>query len=1833
MKKGFFLFFVVSLLTMLLFACNNSTTLSTTETTNSTAVSTTQSTTAPTTQSSTTTTSQSTTQSSTTITTDPSVVTHLVSFNPGGGLIVDSITVEDGSTVVLPSVNREGYTWIGWYLEAEYINEFNPATAINQDITLYGKWQINQYEISFFSNGGTNIETLTLDYNQEILNLGQPIKEGYTFLGWFVDIELITPFTMTLMPAYNLTIYAKWEINSYSLSVYSVNYEQSDQLYLSLFDGEELTSIQLGEFHTVALTSLGRVFTWGRNNHGQLGDGTVINKNYPVDITFMFALNPNEAITTIATGGFHNLALTSLGRVFSWGRNDYGQLGINSLVSSIEPIDITDNLDLNTNESVEKIALGQYHSALITSEKRVIIWGSNAFGEIGNNQLANQLLPLDLTNVFDLTANDYVIDLALGFLTSYIVTNEGRVFSWGLNDNGQLGNNSNDLSRIPVEITNRFSLNAEETIIRINTYGSHVAALSSSNRLFLWGNNSYGQLGNDTYDNLFTPGNMSNFVLSEGETIVEVSMGAYHSSVLTSSGRVFTWGSNSSGQLGDKTVNDQTLPVDISSSFDLNLDEEIVYVGLGAFHSTALTNQNRIFVWGYNQYGQLGNGNQDNQPIPKSLNLAFYELQDTENYLFGETIDLISLEILGYTFLGWYLDVNFTIPYDYDVMPAENVMVYGAFQINQYTINFNSNEGTSVDPITQDFGSILLEPPLPTKEGYTFLGWYSDIDLLISYSFVTIPAEDITLYAKWEINNYEVTYYTTTYIEDTDYAILLFPGEYIIQIETGGSHTGCLTNLGRVFIWGFNAYGQLGDGTEINKLTPFEITSYFVLEEAEIITELAFGYHHSMALSSNGRIFTWGLNNDGQLGSGDFGSLNIPTDVTSFLALDEGEYVTMIASGNYHTGVITSKQRILMWGSQNVGALGNNETMYGLHTPVDITSNFALNPDETIILLSLGLYSSSALTSSGRVFTWGLNNYGQLADGTTVYKALPQDVTSYFNLSLGESISYLNLGVYHGLVLTSEQRVLTWGRNESGQLGDGSTENRFSPVDITNKFNLSGDDYFVSASLALFHSLILSAEGKVYAWGYNSYGQLGDGSFDISYLPIDITANFNLSPTDHIITIRVGSMFSAAVSNHGLAFTWGDNLEGQIGDGTIIDKNLPNALEIFNLTWEHTDILTFNSPIGILVLFQEGYTFSGWYLDSSFTILFNIETMPANNIEVYGKWVANEYTINFIVVGGPEVEEIKQKFTTVVTAPVLPEITGYSFSGWYVDVDLTIPYEFTTMSAENIILYGEWTINQYTISFETDNGSLVDEINQDYGTVVNQPADPVKEGHTFIDWYLDEEFTTVYEFTTMPAENITVYALFEVNAYSITYYVAVYDYPIVVPLFPNEEIIQVVAGSYNSALLTSDGRVFIWGDNSNGSLGDGTVTSKNIPINITNQFALQEGEMIILLSLGSGHSAALTSWGRVFTWGFNMDGQLGTGDDVNRNIPTDITANFNLQTGENIVYVELGSYHSLAISSLNRIFTWGLNNYGQLGDNTNISKNLPVDITNQFNLLPSESIIQVALGFYHSSALTSEGRMFTWGDNTYGQIGNSTTTQADIPTDITSFFTLNPGEMIIKIALGFNHTAAITSEGRLFIWGSNEIGQLGDDTNIDQHTPLYINDNFILDTEEIITHVILGRYHTLVYTSNNRLFSFGDNSVAQLGDGDMPLVQKLPNNITANLNLAIDEVVVMISTFESHNLIITSTGRIIVWGYNASGMLGDGSYLNQDYPTDMPTVHLDIDSVVAYDYNTPLPNYELNEVNYVFDGWYFDPDFTIEFDLTNMPAENLILYAKMIYSL
>ncbi|WAQ96431.1 HERC4-like protein [Mya arenaria] len=288
-------------------------------------------------------------------------------------------------------------------------------------------------------------------------------------------------------------------------------------------------------------------------------------------------------------------------RIFCWGGNQNGQLGIGNLEEDkvTEPKVIKDAL---TDVSVSQIACGDKHTLFVLSNGDIYSCGNNDYGKLGHTKRTSRPEKIDALE------SQTVVQARAGMSHSLCLTTAGEVFSWGDNSYGQLGRSApdNELYRTPKLI--KFP----HTVVQISCGRNHNLLLTDDGHLFSWGNNDCGQLGLGNTSNQSQPTQINSL---PGVPIGQLACGGSHSFVLTKSGTVFSWGRNSYGQLGTSDNKDQKFPVLCKSL----RTQQIMYITCGEDHTAALTRQGGLFMFGAGTYGQLGHGNKTHEVLPRKV--------------------------------------------------------------------------------------------------------------------------------------------------------------------------------------------------------------------------------------------------------------------------------------------------------------------------------------------------------------------------------------------------------------------------------------------------------------------------------------------------------------------------------------------------------------------------------------------------------------------------------------------------------------------------------------------------------------------------------------------------------------------------------------------------------------------------------------------------------------------------------------------------------------------------------------------------------------------------------------------------------------------------------------------------------------------------------------------------------------------------------------------------------------------------------------------------------------------------------------------------------------
>jgi alpha-tubulin suppressor-like RCC1 family protein len=349
-------------------------------------------------------------------------------------------------------------------------------------------------------------------------------------------------------------------------------------------------------------------------------------------------------------------------------------------------------------------------------------------------------------------------------------------------------------------------------------------------------------------------------------------------------------------------------------------------------------------------------------------------------------------------------------------------------------------------------------------------------------------------------------------------------GLFFRQVAAGYYHTCGVTMDGRAYCWGWNALGQVGDGTTTTpRSRPTVVTTglHFL--------ELSAGLGHTCGLGTDHRIYCWGRNDDGQLGDGTTLQRLRPVLVSGGLSFRQ------VRAGFHHTCGLTIDKRAYCWGLNTDGELGTGRG--STLRPAAVAGGLRF------FQLSAGNAFSCGKTTDYRAFCWGRNEEGQLGDGSTTNRRTPRAVAG------GLQFYQVSAGDRQTCGLTPGNTVYCWGRNAETQLGDGTTTQHLTPVRVAG-----AGSFRQVVTGGGFHGCELTRASRAYCWGLNFSGQLGDGTTTHSPTPVAVAGGLHFNAA---IGVAVGYFHTCGLSTDQRIYCWGSNGNGQLGDGTTTERLTP----------------------------------------------------------------------------------------------------------------------------------------------------------------------------------------------------------------------------------------------------------------------------------------------------------------------------------------------------------------------------------------------------------------------------------------------------------------------------------------------------------------------------------------------------------------------------------------------------------------------------------------------------------------------------------------------------
>ncbi|MEI7911327.1 MAG: cadherin-like beta sandwich domain-containing protein, partial [Verrucomicrobiota bacterium] len=1559
--------------------------------------------------------------------------------------------------------------------------------------------------------------------------------------------------------------------------------------------GKTVVAIASGGSHELALCADGTLATWGSNGEGQLGNGGSTDSNVPVRVDSTGAL-AGKTVTAIAAGTGDNLALCSDGTLVAWGYNASGQLGDGSTVNRSVPVAVNQSGVL-AGKQVSQIACDSTHCMVLCADGSVVEWGSNSYGELGNNGSINSSVPV-LANLTGVLAGRKVAALACGSNCSLVLCADGTLAAWGYNGSGQLGNGGSADSKVPVLVTQTGVL-AGKTVVAINAGTRNSCwARCSDGTLAGWGFNNYNELGNNSTTSSNVPVLVDTSGLASGERFMASTCGSNTGYAIVArppaprawpvaATEVMDAGANLHGNVSAQGLNaNVAFEYGLTTSYGVTVAAAPASVSGGTVTAVSAAASGLLAGTTYH-YRVIATGG-GGKAVSDDLTFTTSALAT----LSGLTLNHGALTPAFTSAITGYLAA---VPSDVDVIrvtpvvagPAATVKINGVsvasgaasgplpLQPGENTLLIGVDAGDGVTMATYTVKVLRMPAVFTFNASDDVPLTVSDLaaggqSIVIALNYAPVPGAHLMLVNNTGPNPIRGSFAGIT---EGQRVRLAYGGMTYSFVASycGGTGNDLVLSWSsiRLVTWGSATNG----GGSVTSNVPVAVNTDGVLA-AKLIADFATGGSHGVLRYQDGTPATWGDNGYGQLGTGSTGSSNVPVavDQTGVLA---GKTLTRVATGGAHDLALCSDGTLVAWGYNSSGTLGNGGASNSSNVPVRVDQSGVL-AGKTPVAIGAGGNHSVVLCADGSLAAWG---YGAcLGNGGTTSSNVPVRVDQTGVLA-GKTPVALAVGGSHSLVLCADGTLAAWGAATSGQLGNGSITGGSVPV-LVNRSGVLAGKTVIAIAAGGSHNLALCADGTLAAWGENASGQLGNFGSTDSTVPTLVNTSGALNGRK-VIAIAAGGVHSLALCADGTLVAWGDNQYLTLGTGNSVNSSVPTPVASGTLRAGER-----------IVAIAAGYYFSAALVAALPEAL--VSPLAATEITDSGA------TLNGSV--NPQAGDVSMVFeygqtsaygNTVTATPAVASGNSASpISATIGSLLAGITYHYRVVAANGVT-----TVRSEDMTLTTTAYGVLADLRITGATLV--PAFDANIGDYPGMAPFAVESIRVTPLAAMGTPTITVNGVALASG-------AMSD-PI--PLAVGENTIRVsvlaadgIQGKTYTLTLTRLPGEFAFNSLTEipltvGALGvagsappfslhqvpqpgtDLTVINNIGPRPITGTFDnLAQGQLVPLTygnttwyfvadyAGGNGNDLVLHWAGnRVFACGSNSVGQLGNGTLSDSAVPVPVDAS-GVLADDTIVGLAVGASgttngHSLALCANGKVAAWGYNNYGQLGNGSTTASKVPVWV-DTLGVLAGKSVVAVSAGSGHNLALCSDGTIAAWGYNSYaGQLGNGSGIDSNLPVAVSTTGAL-AGKKVAAVAAGAYHNLALCSDGTLISWGSG--AALGNGSTASYASaPVPVDQSRVLAGKRVVA-IAAGQQFSLVLCDDGTLAAWGSNSTGVLGNGST--TDALLPVLVDRSGVLAGKTVVAIACGSLHALALCSDGTLAAWGANDRGQLGNNSTTASSVP-------------------------------------------------------------------
>lgn len=1178
------------------------------------------------------------------------------------------------------------------------------------------------------------------------------------------------------------------------------------------------------------------------------------------------------------------------------------------------------------------------------------------------------------------------------------------------------------------------------------------------------------------------------------------------------------WGSGNS----DKSSLDSGIGLDYYTKYiddtfysEISAGDQAIYL---------IKTDGTLWAFGNGRYGSLANDSEGNSQLPQQVgNLTTWSKVKGRNY------GAMALKTDG-TIWAWGYNAYGNLGLS-DIVDRSSPVQVGNESYSEFFPTLSSSYGIRTDGTlwawgSNGWGNLGLEDTIsrssPTQVGVE-TSWYKVVsDGTCTIGYMT----DGTLWA-WGVNNQGELGVNDNVSRSSPVLIGVY--DSLTDLTIGG----LIKSDGTLWTWGNNNYGGLGLGDTNHRSSPVQVGTLNTWSKIKYVGI------SKVAKKTDGTLWAMGGNSFNPLGT-EFFSMSSPVQVgndSDWLDYDLGSnnsiakkndgklylLATDISKSYYNQSIlyrksspvqVTSEDKWISFdtkfSSRDVYAIKSDNTLWGWGlNDYDITDlgqrhiaypkKIGTSADWESISVSSHIMG---IKNDGTLWTWGLNNFNQLGLLDTINRSSPTQVgtlSSWLKISAGSNFS---------VAIRTDGTLWTWGSNSSGNLGLSDILQRSSPVQVGTLNNWS--DVYAGTS----EVLALKTDGTLWSWGNNTNGRLGFSDVTNRSSPVQVGTDTNWSK----IYTQFGTSFAIKTDNS--LYGWGYNQYGNLG----ISKNTSIPYPVIYQNQWSSEFTTYNATTGGGIAVKTDGTLWGWGRNDVYQLA-QLDIIPRSSpvqIGTLSDWSK--------VTAGNSIFAIK---------------TNGTLWGWSSNAEgqLGSNNTITRSSPVQIGTLTDWS----KIDSPINNGRIL--AIRTGGTLWGAGLNTSGELGLFISNQVPNLVTTNQTFNEISAGsayNLAVGTNNSLWAWGINSSNQLGTNDSVARSSPTQigtlnVWSKVSAGKSNhSATIRTNGTLWVWGNNTAGKLGLNDTTTRSSPVQVGTLADWTE------ISCGTSHTMGIRTNGTLWAWGFNIVGSLGLqiSQGLSRSSPTQVGT---LTWSK----VQASTSHTIAIRANGTLWAWGSNSVGRLGLNITAPSNRSSPV--QVGTLAGWS--EISVGYLHNLALRTDGTLWSWGQNSNGELGTNDTIQRSSPVQVGTDTNWS------KIEAGNAFSRAIKTNGTLWGWGLNTSGQLGNNTLTDISSPVQIG------TATNWSKLSSGDTHSLTLDTNSIIYSNG--AVINALGYDIDFVSSR-SNLTQIGTLNIWS---KVSSGNTHTLVLRTNGTLWSMGLNTNGELGLGNNINRSSPVQVGTLN------------------------------------------------------------